>query len=74
MYDDIRAYRKIQMTSMAEKMPGMDELFPRLSVPLQEETSSDRARVAELNNNPFIKFLREKAEESGETILQPGVV
>ncbi len=70
MYDDIRAYRQIQMTSMAEKLPKMEELFPGLISIVRETKQSASARVAEINKDPFIQFIRKKAADSGEEILK----
>ncbi len=70
MHDDVRAYRQIQMTSMAEKLPALEELFPALAVVVKERNQSEEAQVAAINKNPFIKFVREKAREAGEEILK----
>lgn len=70
MYDDIRSYRQIQMTSMAEKLPKMEELFPSLSTIIEETQQSDSARIAYIDKDPFINFVRSKALSSGEEILK----
>ncbi len=69
MYDDIRAYRQIQLTSMSDKLPEMQELFPSVSILLKELKTSEKVRVQQIDKDPFIAFLRRKGQESGENIL-----